>query len=75
MPKRNPSPPDRLRAALAARGLSVAEAARRLGVRRESLSQYATGARAPTLDWLHGVAVALDIDPAELDDRLASVRG
>lgn len=72
MAARKVSPADRLRAALTARGLSVAEAARRLGVRRESVSQYVTGAREPSLDWLHAAAVGLEIDPAELDDRLAS---
>ena len=66
------APADRLRAALAAAGLSAAELARRLGVARPSVAQYLTGARVPTLDWLHRAAGAIGCDPQALDPRLAS---
>jgi transcriptional regulator with XRE-family HTH domain len=69
-----PADPERLRAALDRRGLSVPAAAERLGVTRSAVHQILTGHRRPSLDWLHAAAVALDIDPAELDGRLASTR-
>ncbi len=66
------TPADRLRAALAARNLSPTEAAAKLGVKRESLTQYLSGDRAPTLNWLWNFAEKIGVDPAGLDARLAS---
>ena len=66
------TPGDRLRAALVRLGLTQKAAAERLGIKQPSLHDYLSGKRTPTLDWLHGACVTLGIDPAELDERLAS---
>lgn len=63
---------DRLRAALERLGLTQVAAAARLGIKQPSLAAILSGRKRPTLDWLHAAAVKLEIDPAELDPRLAS---
>jgi transcriptional regulator with XRE-family HTH domain len=65
------TPGSRLRAAIAALGITPAEAARRIGTNRQALNNVLTGRKTPTLDWLHSAAGKLGVDPAALDDRLA----
>jgi plasmid maintenance system antidote protein VapI len=73
VPKKKPATPgSRLRAAIEAKDMPIAEAARRLAIKPPSLHQILSGRRAVTLDWLHNAATVLGVDPAELDDRLAS---
>lgn len=60
-----------LGAALHRLGITQAEAARRLGITQGAVGDLVTGRRRATLDRLHAAAVALDLDPHELDARLA----
>ena len=53
-------------------GLSLTEAAERVGVHKSTYHQFESGRRSPTLDRLHEIAVKLGIDPHQLDERLAS---
>jgi transcriptional regulator with XRE-family HTH domain len=75
MPESPSSPVDRLRGALSRLGLTQTAAAERIGIKQPTLNAFLSGKRSPSLDWLHAAAVALSIDPAELDERLASTRG
>jgi transcriptional regulator with XRE-family HTH domain len=53
-------------------GLPRDQVAERLGCTMGYVSQIATGHRVPTLDKTYSIAVALGVDPATLDPRLAS---
>ena len=66
------TPGGRLKSARERLGLSLADAAKKCGVGRQSLWDLESGKRSATLDRLWGIATALEIDPAELDPRLAS---
>jgi hypothetical protein len=46
-----------------------------IGTPQPHLADVLAGRKVPSLDWLHAAAMSLGIDPADLDDRLASVRG
>ena len=65
--------PRRLRDARKAAGLTQVELADRVGVHQTRLSQIEGGA-ATYLEMRWKLAVALGVDPATLDGRLASVR-
>ena len=65
--------PRRLRDARKAAGLTQIELADRVGVHQTRLSQIEGGA-ATDLEMRWKLAVALGVDPATLDGRLASVR-
>jgi transcriptional regulator with XRE-family HTH domain len=65
--------PRRLRDARKAAGLTQVELADRVGVHQTRLSQIEGGAAAD-LEMRWKLAVALGVDPATLDGRLASVR-
>lgn len=71
-------PPDtpaaRLRSALAAKGWTQAELARRLGCSQPRVAAVLAG-RPTTLDWLYDAAVAMGVRPSELDGRLTGRRG
>jgi transcriptional regulator with XRE-family HTH domain len=64
----------RLRAALVRLGISQTDAAAQCGFSVGSLNDLLRGYRLPTLDRLHQIATALEIDPHTLDSRLASVK-
>ena len=63
---------ERFRAAIAARGLNGEQTAKALGCTPGYVNQIFKGRSVPTLDKLHAIALVLEIDPAELDPRLAS---
>ncbi len=69
-PRKNPEARaefgDRLRAALEARGLTQAEAGRRLGVNPVQVARWLSGVRAPSAPRLAEVVAALGLDPAIL---------
>jgi transcriptional regulator with XRE-family HTH domain len=65
--------PDRLRDARKAAGLTQIELADRVGVHQTRLSQIEGGA-AVDLEMRWRLAVALGVDPASLDERLASTK-
>jgi transcriptional regulator with XRE-family HTH domain len=52
--------------------LTQSELAERVGTKRSVITEIENGARKVSLDWLWHVAQELDIDPHELDARLAS---
>lgn len=64
---------DRLRDARKAAGLTQIELADRVGVHQTRLSQIEGGA-AVDLEMRWKLAVALGVDPHQLDERLASAR-
>ena len=65
--------PSRLRDARRAAGLTQVELADRVGVHQTRLSQIEGGA-ATDLEMRWRLAVALGVDPASLDERLASTK-
>ena len=65
--------PRRLRDARKAAGLTQVELADRVGVHQTRLSQIEGGA-AVDLEMRWRLAVALGVDPASLDERLASTK-
>lgn len=65
--------PRRLRDARRAAGLTQVELADRVGVHQTRLSQIEGGA-AVDLEMRWRLAVALGVDPASLDERLASTK-
>ena len=65
--------PRRLRDARKAAGLTQVELADRVGVHQTRLSQIEGGA-AVDLEMRWKLAVALGVDPASLDERLASTK-
>lgn len=73
-PKPAPTPGARLRAAREALSLSCPEAGARM---RPPISGQSWGdaerGQARTLDWWYSAALALEIDPHSLDERLASI--
>lgn len=64
---------DRLAASLTSLGLTESLAAKSLGCTPGYLNHLLRGRHVPTLDKIHAIALALEINPAELDSRLASV--
>ena len=62
-----------LRKALISRGKQAFHLARKLGMQPQSVGQYMTGHRVPTLDWLSAAAEHIPCKPSELDPRLADV--
>jgi transcriptional regulator with XRE-family HTH domain len=66
--------PGTLRAARARAGLSVRAVARAAGLSIAAVWQCEQGAYRPRLATLHALAVALDLDPHALDQRLAPRR-
>ena len=75
MPSPTDTPGTRLALALKRAGVSQAELARRLGVGRTVVHQVIRGDWPPSLDWLWEAAVAIGVDPNELDSRLANRSG
>ena len=69
------TPGQRLRAAREQLGLSCAEAAARMSppIGKQSWLDAERG-KGRSLDWWYGAALALGIDPHDLDPRLASIR-
>lgn len=72
--KPKPTSAERLRAAMAAAGLTAAELARRLGTSPQNVSSYINGQRQPTLDWLHKAALAGGLNPADLAPGVLAAR-
>lgn len=75
MPPKTPKAPplttgQRLNRALAERGVSQSELARRMGTSHAAVNQALQDQRAPSLEWLCRAAEALGVSPSELDDRL-----
>lgn len=63
---------ERLIAARESVGLDRSQAAERLGVTYAALHSLESGRKTPSLDRLYEIATAWNIDPAILDQRLAS---
>lgn len=61
---------NRIRKARTEAGLTQEQLAERLGTSKQSVSNAERGAWAPTLEWLHGAALALGCKPSALDPRL-----
>jgi transcriptional regulator with XRE-family HTH domain len=76
--RRTPPPPDsaaaRLRTLRESAGLTQQQAADRLRVTSVYWGDVERGKRQASLDWLHAAALAIGVDPHELDPRLASNR-
>lgn len=58
----------KFREALNARGMTPAQLARKIGVSRQAVEQYARGEHCPSLDLVERYAVALEVDPWNLID-------
>lgn len=71
----------KIRAARESQGFTVAEAAKRCGISHQAFSDLERGRKSDgsgfsiSLDRLWLIAVALEVDPSSLDERLASTKG
>jgi len=61
-----PTLADLIATTLATRGLSQRDLAREMGIAQQTVSKWVTGAADPRLSMIRGVAIALDLDPADL---------
>lgn len=64
----------RLRTVRLGLGLTQAEAAARIGKTQGYWTSLETGRNGASLDQVHAIAIALGLDPHQLDERLASTR-
>jgi transcriptional regulator with XRE-family HTH domain len=69
-----PTAGDRLRAARERCGVSQSELARRLCIKPPLISRIEAAKKVPDLEWLYKAAVALGVNPHELDERLVDRR-
>lgn len=65
-----PTLAERIASARARKGLTLSDIAERMGSSPQSVQKAAKGTKAPTLEWVYRLAIALEVPPSSLDDRL-----